>query len=128
MGCNSHLAIEYRPFKGASWWTWGMDIAESRDYRMYAAMADVRNGYEITPIVEPRGFPEGSDAGEELATNHADHSFTWLTPDEYFEAMKRARSLVSEPSDEWQVLKEVLEILTKNYGKENVRLLVGFDS
>lgn len=138
MGCDSHLAIEYRPYGDKNgrcedyWYIWALDITQDRNYRMFAAMANVRNYLEpeIIPIAEPRGFPERSEAGDWLTEHAADHSYTWLTPREYYEAYKRAGEPNGDDnfSKSWLVLKETLEILSRNYGEENVRLLVGFDN
>ncbi len=65
MGCNSHTYIEYRrkEYKNDPWNSLLLHRVDSRNYRLYAKMADVRNYYgeKITPIAPRRGFPE--DAG-----------------------------------------------------------------
>ena len=65
MGCNSHTYIEYRrkEYKKDSWSSLLHHEVDSRNYPLYAKMADVRNYYgeKITPIAPLRGFPE--DAG-----------------------------------------------------------------
>lgn len=126
MGCNSHLAIEYQFVK--DWWRpYALDVAERRDYRMYSAMAGVRHCGEIVPVSEPKGLPEDIEEDTaEYIKDHADHSFTWLTPAEFFEAYKRAGE--PEPAKEWRVLKATLESLVSEFGDKAVRLIVGFDN
>lgn len=50
MGCNSHLAIEYKPYADGSWWGWASGIPESRDYVMYGVLADVRNSIHLNRL------------------------------------------------------------------------------
>lgn len=45
MGCNSHISIEIQGQWSHSllqWDTWALDIPESRDYRLYGAMAGAK--------------------------------------------------------------------------------------
>jgi hypothetical protein len=54
MGCDIHLHIEIK-LNGK--WEHYATPSLKRKYRLFAAMADVRNGDDITPIAYPRGFP-----------------------------------------------------------------------
>jgi hypothetical protein len=156
MGCNSHLAIEFtrdaKPKDGTPpWWrAWAVDIEESRDYGMYAALAGVRGDAE--PVVPVRGYPKDMsyqakrffgevDQDENPTPGGGDyHTPTWLTPAEYrdayatlLEARKQyAREHPDKPAfgiaDEWRLLANVLAILADTFGEEGVRLIIAFDN
>lgn len=72
MGCDIHCYIEYKPDPldpDSQWDGFGGEIRCSRHYGIFAALADVRNGYGITPISQPRGLP--SDVSYEVrGDNH----------------------------------------------------------
>jgi hypothetical protein len=106
MGCDIHLKLQR--FINNNWETiplperdWNVPYEErapdprSRNYNVFAFLADVRNGYgfagvethkEITPQFPHRGLPDGidpnpfSDNEDESYNNWlGDHSFTWAT-------------------------------------------------
>lgn len=92
MGTDIHgfLETRYRPTNG---WFRSMTIDRDRNYRLFAALADVRNGYgfagvpthkPITPISAPRGLPEDHTTGygEDADFEFGDHSFSWLSLEE----------------------------------------------
>jgi len=71
MGTDIHLAAEV--FRDGKWHLVDIDLPCNRNYRAFAILADVRNGYgfagmdtgePVIPISYPRGFPE--DISEEL--------------------------------------------------------------
>jgi hypothetical protein len=85
MGTDIHGRIQAR---------WGKDqpyedegpIEDGRNYRVFAMLAGVRNGFgfagvethePLTPISEPRGLPEGVEESDDIW--FGDHSFSWLT-------------------------------------------------
>lgn len=86
-------------------WHTVCEVEDSRNYRLFAALADVRNGYgfagvpthvPIRPIAEPRGLPDDFDAKEAVrflpqymgedaydpVWITGDHSQTWLSLEE----------------------------------------------
>lgn len=81
------------------WETVDSKWEQNRDYRLFAWLANVRNGFgfagvythePIQPISEPRGFPDGltqkyCDSQCEYEWI-GDHSFSWLTVDEILAA------------------------------------------
>lgn len=111
MGTDIHLAAEY--FKDGRWHLADKELTEDRNYRAFAVLADVRNGYgfagfdtgdPVIPISSPRGLPE--DMSEELRSMIekndtdddildedynvsgiwlGDHSFSWVTLQELLE-------------------------------------------
>lgn len=69
------------------------EVDLDRDYALYAALAGVRNRpvWGITPVAEPRGLPDGSAYSYPFDTAMYEfHHQSWLTADEFAEAMKRA--------------------------------------
>lgn len=100
MGCDIHMVVEVN-----DWQTepdgsesadkrWGVVMTEtaaygSRNYSVFAALADVRNYNDaITPIVAPRGIPDDAspDAKARYARWGSDaHSASWLTIGELLE-------------------------------------------
>lgn len=59
MGCDIHCYIEYKSAGSDSrWQDFGGRINPGRNYEIFAKLAGVRNYQELTPVAEPRGFPE----------------------------------------------------------------------
>lgn len=59
MGCDIHLLIEYK--KVMSDWVQSFSrdkINISRNYGLFAVLADVRNDYDIQPVCQQKGFPK----------------------------------------------------------------------
>jgi hypothetical protein len=106
MGTDIHIAVEVRKEDG--WHLSDLKVTQDRNYRAFAVLADVRNGYSfggfstgeaLQPISEPRGLPE--DMSPELRTKLdlqnaddgggteffwlGDHSFSWVTMKELLE-------------------------------------------
>jgi hypothetical protein len=88
MGCDIHLWIEKRDLEGR--WQpaeaynednyYQSDLYDTRSYKLFSLLADVRNDGSIKPIVEPRELPDDmSPIVAELARHFADHSHSWLT-------------------------------------------------
>lgn len=95
MGCDIHMMVQVR--KGDGWETvkwpnpyygkyeWEKDeetprAYDNRNYEAFAILAGVRDRFGITPISEPRGWPEGFSPEDEESDEYSmgDHSFTWL--------------------------------------------------
>lgn len=83
MGTDIHGSLQKRWRKEGPYETIG-PIESSRNYRVFAALAGVRNGFgfagcethkAMTPISEPRGLPDGVSEDEE---DYGDHSYSWL--------------------------------------------------
>jgi hypothetical protein len=104
MGTDIHIAVEIR--KPDGWHLIDVPVTENRNYRAFAVLANVRNGYgfagsdtgdEVTPISEPRGLPDdmspelrhkledderAAPAFEDEDEQYfwlGDHSFSWVT-------------------------------------------------
>ncbi len=82
MGCDIHGYAEKKNSEGK--WEVIQSIApfDRRSYGTFGFLADVRNYSDVTPISEPRGFPE--DASNEVSEEYnswygAAHTPSWLT-------------------------------------------------
>ena len=106
MGCNIHTVWQKKV--GDSWVDIESEYEENRHYALFAVLAGVRNGvhhwvkngYFVTPIAEPRGFPKDFDVldGDMHKTDivpkwmdterfegevwMGDHSYSWLSGEE----------------------------------------------
>jgi hypothetical protein len=101
MGTDIHGRLQYRYSKDSEYTDGGV-IEDDRNYRVFAMLAGVRNGYgfagvpthePIIPISEPRGLPPGcadEDYDVKLSAYNGDdlveytcwlgdHSHSWLT-------------------------------------------------
>lgn len=132
MGCDIHAYVEYK-YKGSKhWMSFGGRINPGRIYGMFAKLADVRNGWAIVPISEPRGVPQ------DMAGNTFEDYSMYISDtegDRYVTADKAAKwvengssvylrdgKFVSDPdwhSHSWCTTSE-LEIAVKETWKENV--------
>lgn len=95
MGCNSHTYIEYRR-KGCvnnGWNSLLQQKVDSRNYALYAKMANVRNYCEISPIAPRRGFPE--DAGYDTKRDY------YLQINDELAAKKYDGYVSSEQASKW---------------------------
>ena len=98
MGTDIHIAVEI--FRDGGWHLSDAEVTEDRNYRAFAVLADVRNGYgfggfstgeALMPIDEPRGLPDdlspelrraAPESSSDDYSNHVwlgDHSFSWVT-------------------------------------------------
>jgi hypothetical protein len=104
MGCDIHAVIEYR-ISGDMWFVAGINVEIPRDYRLFAAMAGVRNYEEVIPVAAPRGLPTDMDGteGEERAAGGTTagffkalgsdgHTHSWLYTSEFEEALSLSGS------------------------------------
>lgn len=138
MGCDAHVAIEYKPYtspdREVRWDTWAIRLPTSRDYVLFGLLAGVRtrpkDGYE------KRGLPQDVSTDVKTWLEESDfHSHSWLTPFEFYSAcVKYEQVLKTEGYDdyplakEWQSLAELLVVLCKHYGPRNIRIVFAFDS
>jgi hypothetical protein len=131
MGCNSHLFIEVKAEPVNCWWTWAKDVRECRSYITYAALAGVRRGDELSPVVPPRGVPVDCDydIAEEMKCEDY-HTHTWLKPSEFDEAMRRAADYCEAKhlAWEWESVNKTLQMLAGIHGDDRVRIIIAFDN
>lgn len=76
MGCDIHLIVEHR--QNGKWRQAPFADFDDRSYLTFAALADVRNRWEIVPVSPPKGLPKDSKYGEERWDLFGEHSFSWL--------------------------------------------------
>ena len=136
MGCNIHIFVErgqvYSSNNQTLWYGFGDNMRASTCYPIFGAIAGVVMEDDIDPIAEPRGYPP--DYGN---WNHEEkdplefHSWTYLSPNELEEAIKRTEAWMAENDYEDDLVdyKIILEFCRDNEraGYE-VRLVIGFDS
>lgn len=74
MGCDIHIAVEVS--NGVTWKT-ARSVDMWRNYRVFSALAGVRNDDNVFPIALPRGLPRDMDKAshEHLFSGH---SQSWL--------------------------------------------------
>lgn len=98
MGCDIHASIEYRPDwrrPGEPLYLWAVIESLPRNYNVFCAMAaGVRDyGRGIEPVAKPRGVPDDCDADTRRAADDPEwHSHSWLSADEFAEALRRAEA------------------------------------
>jgi len=155
MGCDIHGWVEVKK-DYLDWWIGiiKIDWIADRNYTMFACLANVRNYDNVKPISEPKGIPKdvSDEAKEDIEGWGVDgHSHTWLTWKEikeydwynnkYYEhrvieftkdGIKKVKpewkSMKEAISSGWQLLFDLMERLAKEYGDENVRLVIWFDN
>lgn len=90
MGCDIHMHTEVKI--NGRWLHYGHPII-SRNYKLFALLADVRNGDgEIEPISLPKGMPEDASDITRLECKREGndgHSHSYLTASEITELEKR---------------------------------------
>jgi hypothetical protein len=131
MGCDLHAMVYsdegYGPEAVVS-------FNEPRDYRLFWSMAGVRYG-EGEPVAPPRGLPDYCKPNDECYVQGpsygdfwiGDHSYSWLTPDEFAEALKRAEG--PEPYKRDPIYYAVLALM-RSLAEQGQRttLVFGFDN
>lgn len=133
MGCNSHLTVEIQGqwlHAPNAWTTYALDIPESRDYRLYEAMAGVR-GEDENALVAPRGIP--ADASDVVVywakrDDGDGHTHSWLYPKEFHNAVEKVVAQERSVDRCWVALDELLIMLEKIYGENHARVVFYFDN
>ena len=143
MGCDIHLQIEVR-IDGQ--WHHLANPAVSRNYALFAKMADVRNyDNSIAPISEPKGLPADMTFLTALDVKRWEgdaHSKSWLGPDEIAALSKWLDSFFDEQSLEYDLEHGILHCYLfgnsfagwKKYPEDNdfniedVRFIFWFDN
>lgn len=129
MGCDIHVAIESR-YKDANisarWECEWLDAHVWRNYDLFGAMAGVRR--EDPAHIPPRGIP--ADCSEEVRKwvdewGLNGHSHSWLTPDEFEAALKRADSMSGKPA---VILALLRELEAEINGWKHARIVFFFDN
>ena len=99
MGCDIHLYIEYREKERANhpnpscrqWRSLGGQFMLWRAYELFAAIAGVRAARDFQIKHQPRGLPDDlgyhSDSDAAAGTHGSHHSHSWLTFDEFRDAI-----------------------------------------
>jgi hypothetical protein len=115
---------------------WGADeYYDDRNYFLFAILADVRNGYGIEPLSEPRGVPADSCYPIKYIVNEWEgdgHSHSYFTLKELLDVdwSKYCVKLPEVDRTDWlDDFKQTLNILKEiDSNPENVRCVFFFDN
>lgn len=130
MGCDIHMVVQAKPKNETPWYTQGR-FRGDRWYTFFAFMnKEVRN-YDEVDGFEPRDLPLDTyykEDSELTARDLGDHSFSWVTCDEYEEALKNA--IKHEKSTVMPVCYQAITRFMRTYENHSweTRLIFGFDS
>lgn len=108
----------------------------TRNYEVFSVLSNTRNGRDIKPIDEPRGYPDDMHPVSKYLLDgydFADHSFTWLSLEEvlaYDWSLPSIYPDCKSLADSGAELLESLDILKKYAEDENceIRLVFGYDN
>ena len=137
MGCNIHGYLEV-----AQWthqknpWNDTYEIQYDRGYSFYAALADVRNYHELTPISTPRGLPEDVGSGtkyhsDEMGGDGHSHSYLYaneLREYDWTQKLPTGELLVDVIPTAHQALLLLVQFYARIYGDDKVRIVFWFDN
>lgn len=156
MGTDIHGWVEIRDLERGNWWSGVISVRSfvHRSYGMFASLFGERNmGNEFRPIAAQRGAPEGiSDEYAEARVGYgesAEIGETWILWSElaavdweeegqlylgedgnvhsYPAPGRRRERRKDYLVGTWALLLEMMALLARDYGAENVRLVVWFD-
>jgi hypothetical protein len=110
---------------------------DDRNYELFSVLANVRNGYQIAPISEPRDYPDNMHQVSKWLLDgydFVDHSPTWLSLEEVlaYDWSQPSPSYVigGQLADSCRKFLENMDVLKMYGSNENcdIRLIFGFDS
>lgn len=129
MGCDIHAVFQKKTPEG--WEDVDSVWPQDRHYALFGWLAGVRGS--VTPISEPRGFPEGFSFDLEAQDHNqewmGDHSYSWLSAKEILEAPSQVFVRGGEEfhtEDAFGYFLDEVQRLQNLHGE--VRLVFGFDS
>ena len=124
MGCDIHAQLE-RKWPEETWDNYVLSVATEfdidRNYLLFGYLAGVRN-YDVVPIIAPKGLPKSvsfSTRDEYEKWDSDAHTPSWLT----FKELKKLPKQFKKED-----FYKVMEVLAKNHGQENVRMVFWFDN
>lgn len=85
MGADIHGVLQERYSSHSKTWYTTALIDNARNYVLFAALAGVRNYWDVKPISEPRGLPDSFDEekaeklADAISAYWGDHSHSWLS-------------------------------------------------
>ena len=129
MGCDIHAVIEYREIN-TDYWQAGAVLHLGRSYEIFCRVADCGRGGH-PPLVANRGLPTGLAIFNDVRED-ADHSYTWLTADEFSSAVQQAKEDMGVDAHDWRYLPDygaavaMLRFLQTHTAE--VRIVIGFDN
>ena len=129
MGCDIHAVVEWATDKRPDAWDYSRKsfVDLDRAYFIFSRLAGVRG--DGPPVVPQRGLPPGFDCDDDLV---GDHSFTWLTVDEWEHALILARGDSAREGYSFDGPNEYDAVTAYGRALEKagyrVRIVFGFDS
>lgn len=93
MGCDIHMHFEIKV--NGEWHHYG-PARFSKNYAVFARMANVRNSTGVEPISKPRGLPDDCTFSTKLDSDHwgvDGHSHSYLSSKEFIDLCEWAQSL-----------------------------------
>lgn len=137
MGCDIHGMIE---FKAHTMWNGCVNIntLNLRNYNIYSHLfnAKDRNEDNIKAMADNRGLPfDVSEETEYIYYNEKEqngyifHSESYIMYKEFIGRLSIICSgVLTEKHKDWSIVHNMMKILAKTYGEENIRLVVWFDN
>lgn len=106
MGTDIHGVFQRHD--GINWVDISSTYEQDRHYQLFAVLAGVRNGREVTPISEPRGLPADFKVVDE--ENHPIESLSIMSPwrQKYHEATEALEVWMGDHSHSWLTSSEML--------------------
>ena len=131
MGTNIIGYIEINSIKESDEDIWfeiiKIDVVAERNYEIFGSLFGVRSAPEANTLAASRGIPTNTSNSSSLVCKlNAYVGHTWAN----WRELKLAKNLISSnpESSGWGFIFKSMEILSKKYGEENVRLVVAFDN
>ncbi|RYY04023.1 MAG: hypothetical protein EOO53_03780 [Gammaproteobacteria bacterium] len=131
MGTNITGYIEINSIKESDEDIWfeiiKIDVVAERNYEVFGNLFGVRSQAGVNALAASRGIPTGtSNSNSLICKSNTYVGHTWAN----WRELKLAKNLIYSNSEisGWNFIFESMEILSKKYGEENVRLVVAFDN
>jgi hypothetical protein len=135
MGCDirAFVQIDDNSSPSAPWendpstWDLSADIGLSvaKDYRLYAALAGIRNETDLSPLFPPRGLPRHYKT-DGIADLFDYLGVSWLTLPEIEQAMLHMKVNPESLSKSATMLLDVMRLIDRHLGAGRCRLVFGF--
>ncbi|RYE29091.1 MAG: hypothetical protein EOP48_32885 [Sphingobacteriales bacterium] len=131
MGTNIVGYIEINSIKESGEDIWfeitKIDVVAERNYKIFGNLFGIRLETGVNALAASRGVPRGTSNSNTLSCKSDTFvGHTWAN----WRELKLAKNLIySYPeSSGWGFIFDSMEMLSKKYGEENVRLVVAFDN
>lgn len=99
-----------------------------RDYRIFALLADVRNGDGVEPLAAPRGLPADFDVDDARGPNHLEHGGMWMGDHSHSWLTVAELSAHQDWPEDAMFAQDFLPAIAKLGEPDAVRIVFGFDN